>query len=1244
MKRVNSDSIKKRFNETVAQFNAIVHEQQDVLKSLKLEVASEQKTAVSLLERSKKLNQSLDDQEPKITSLHERITEFHQLLPQLMSMTEVAQKNITNIQGESEYIDGIGKRIKTTQELLQQVEAGLAQVHTDFEQQNQKLLQDVEARVLASSQTRGNQLIESMNAIVDRSNTVLEDLTEAIQSVEEKEAGLQVIAENSVVETERTVKDLVEQQVADYGKKIEQKTEQVIVHHETSVTNAEQRISDKIAEFNDLTSTYAAKFDENKNVFDELESSIQKQTVVVTDSLSNFEERISRLTTEKEKAFVQSVQNLQLGYGKLVSDTRKELQNSEKEVTEHIRSVSAEAEQVVTAAYQSVNEGTADIEDRCVKILDTAHKKLETLHTEVAAIQNTALITIQEHFDSQVRKTQDENETAIQELRTIVTGIRSEKDVIQTAIDEKLEALHALVDTKQKSSQTELLHKIEKAFAVTTQEIERTSSAMSQRLLQNIATQKGELKKDNAKLWNDLSAIQERVNVWKKDIHKTLAETTTQVEDTKDELHAAHEGIHKEFASLNERSEHLKKDVEGIESILSEKQAALVAQSKKEIETQFLSVRDLMGEKIRLSEEGLVEQVRQDIQTLEEQLQFRVKRLESVPEHIDTFENQLRESVRETHDTLVGELQEQRSRFEDKQAELFALVNELKHNLEDSMVKHTDSLQRQNQNAEEQVKQIQNSFETKLTELRAHLGSQLGSSEKELLQLVEEKAKKLDGIVQTTLGSIETELTKETRSEHQKARFQVFQTIEELTREIEDLRTRGEASLSESREQMSGQKQQFQKLTEQLGTEFHAMLNQEFSTKHAEWKKQYQGQFQEVTNELIGQEKTFLEQFTRLQNDLLQIEQRIENQSLQVTRTQTEIFDTLDEKKASYSEEFIAIMQGTRDQFVDIRTRLLEQFTLESTALEKQLEKLEKKHTNFVGQTRIFDRIEQNTNELKKISVDVQNDIENLRQERKWLHELEVHIQKTKKNAREAEQQLAKFLGEKRRIDQLEKEFSSLMQQSHAIEVKMQDVVAQGNDVEKVQLMLRHLKDIESEVEERNTRLLEKKDVIDTTIDGVQKGFSQLQSLEEQLSQYNEKLIGVPIQINDVHRALEQIETRQDELKTLSDRADTVDTLLNDSEQRIEKLETAREWLAREETRYSEIKRQIQDQLQSLNQLVQTDLTEMHKEAGAPSKNSRKTVIQLSKQGWNADEISRVTKLSKGEVELILEMATESIT
>ena len=39
----------------------------------------------------------------------------------------------------------------------------------------------------------------------------------------------------------------------------------------------------------------------------------------------------------------------------------------------------------------------------------------------------------------------------------------------------------------------------------------------------------------------------------------------------------------------------------------------------------------------------------------------------------------------------------------------------------------------------------------------------------------------------------------------------------------------------------------------------------------------------------------------------------------------------------------------------------------------------------------------------------------------------------------------------------------------------------------------------------------------------------------------------------------------------------------------------------------------------------------------------RQTVTKLARQGWSPEEIARATKLSRGEVELILELISDKV-
>jgi hypothetical protein len=101
--------------------------------------------------------------------------------------------------------------------------------------------------------------------------------------------------------------------------------------------------------------------------------------------------------------------------------------------------------------------------------------------------------------------------------------------------------------------------------------------------------------------------------------------------------------------------------------------------------------------------------------------------------------------------------------------------------------------------------------------------------------------------------------------------------------------------------------------------------------------------------------------------------------------------------------------------------------------------------------------------------------------------------------------------------------------------------------------------------------------------------------------------------------------------------------VLTDIESRMDKAQSAREWLARTETRFQEVAQAAQEQVRLLESIVKAETKKDKSDSrGAPPLDKRETVVKLSHQGWSVQEISRVTQLSRGEVELILELAPKA--
>jgi len=85
-------------------------------------------------------------------------------------------------------------------------------------------------------------------------------------------------------------------------------------------------------------------------------------------------------------------------------------------------------------------------------------------------------------------------------------------------------------------------------------------------------------------------------------------------------------------------------------------------------------------------------------------------------------------------------------------------------------------------------------------------------------------------------------------------------------------------------------------------------------------------------------------------------------------------------------------------------------------------------------------------------------------------------------------------------------------------------------------------------------------------------------------------------------------------------------------------MQIAREWLARAETRFEELNREAQEELKLLEAVLKDESKKSGDSSkGAPPPSMRELVIRLARKKYPTETIAKLLKISRAEVELILE-------
>ena len=310
-----------------------------------------------------------------------------------------------------------------------------------------------------------------------------------------------------------------------------------------------------------------------------------------------------------------------------------------------------------------------------------------------------------------------------------------------------------------------------------------------------------------------------------------------------------------------------------------------------------------------------------------------------------------------------------------------------------------------------------------------------------------------------------------------------------------------------------------------------------------------------------------------------------------------------------------------------------------SRLLAASLGEIDKRVKNFMSQTKIFERADTLKASLDGTIDEMKKEMAKLAAERAEIGDIEVQLARTRKLADEVSGKLTRFLAEKRRIEEMDGDFKKIVSLSREVDLKLDTLTASNDALQQIQARVRQFEEMGKAVETGFERLEKKKEILTVTSEAVDRNFQRLEGLEKTLETTDRDLDALALKVQSMRGDFDLLGANKKDADSAMETVGKLSAILSELEGRMDKAQSAREWLARTETRFQEVAQQAQEQVRLLESIVKAETKKEKTDRGAPPLDKRETVIKLSHQGWSVQEISRVTQLSRGEVELILELA-----
>ena len=1025
---------------------------------------------------------------------------------------------------------------------------------------------------------------------------------------------------------------------------------------------------------------------------EELVDSISDEVARAQDAVNDFSAHTADLENKRETMEEETVNNLRNHFQELIveaddsrgrllsqftNDLSLLLEQEERKGRDLIDEIKRRHDALggAVASTQELLEGKLDtFQDRIIRIEDDYQRVLRETADKGRSLEDEVFMKLKDHIEARARsaengltstlnESKERLETSRDELMQMFGETRSQITMWRTELQKKVDESIGEFESRYAGFSQEIGQRMETIL------LDTSSSQAEQRkeLTDFEETTRSEIEMFEKTIQGRVSELKESIRSGEREFAVAMEESTTesrqriekvrvaiedQVSQFEERLNSRFEGLETRAVEYEQsiqyrfdRMEDVHADIETLEETLKKSMDIAVARAKDALGAALERISQDRALEKEHAEEQLAE-IRNSMGAIDGELtELKTKAYANVSEKLQVFEGDFFTDLQGRNDKMLGRVEEwqleMEKHFREVAGEQAQSRSEAERRFSDEQKMKLAELQ------QEMVAQYER-FDTQVVEFQSRLELRVEGAEGSLEGLEAAIRADMADLRRASNTMMEGELTElssrigDELREHQHevdSNLRILgERVEERSRNINSMLESAQSDVTNWQQRVLEEMRQTKSVVEEdLGALRGTVKSQaaEIVASAETENREMREELEETRNlvagakeQLSGMSREYIDEFTRNADAFLGSFQR-NAAELQVSADGS-------------LRDFKVQVTDTRERIESMQQRLQQKIDDGYKKLSTNLEGIEKKQRDFVGQTRLFERADTLKDSLEKSVETLKADIGRIDEHRSDLRDIEKEFKRIRKLGEDVAKKVAKFLAEKRRVDSMDDDFKRLISISQSIDVKLEQVTSSHDTIQDIQASVRSLEGLESEVSERIDRLEARKKIIDSTTDGVDRNFQKLEDLQGRIRSVEGEFTPVVARLDGIGGRLDALDSGKLEAEKVVALLSDLDTTLKDVEERIDTMQQAREWLARTETRLSEVSRQAEDQVKLMGSLLKDGDKQSRKEKGAPSLSSRDMVVRLAHQGWKVEQIVQATKLSRGEVELILELNTKN--
>lgn len=1198
------EKVKKYTDRLKEELDAFAAERAQALKGYAVEVDTHKKSAKEVLRQVQEAEKDLASRAEGINLVAQRIGEYDKALSELKNMSLRVDENLRIIHEESGFVDGLAKTLRNTK-------GELDKLHQEIPALREAAYQESLASSQNLAETFRQNLAASEKTAEEKYANIRKELDQAFAAARDEAQKLEA---SSFLQ----LKQLIDARGQELQSRLQANSDAISANSQASSNSLQTSIDSQFSEIRDFAASR----------LQQLKSELSGHAADISSQADSNDQKLMSLIEKR--------------FGEIEQYARVQSDKLEEAVETRFGSLKEQAKEKVAETQSLLKTFKQEWHKEADQILGQVKQDAEALASQLEPLirANEAAISQQgNHVAERLKLLEEKSQEAIhglqakfkENLKAQQEEIHTQQVVLKTNLKEMIKL--AQDDAKQLKVEVEgLIGEAAKQFEANQKIQEAQNLKIAAALEQSDKNVNQTINTLNEKFVSRSSDLEQRVLAG---FEKRSQALRSLVEQGLDRLEASRldviqleKALRQTMGGVEKRVEEdfalFAKDVTGRHEAFEAKLASEAAKLQnamkaldEDLNTLKANAYDNVSEQLKIFEDEFFNDLKKRREDTEEKLQIWRGNLD---EHLASA----------LHDADTQRAEAERAWLEEarrKAVEIQQRVTEALDKLGNQVDAHRQAISERMSEADDALVKLRASIKTDIDETRSAANAWVSA---EIARWKQETSEQLQKTEQKTI------------SESLRLQELVRTTALALEASRDDL----SKQLENTGKDLAAKLEEAEKAKDKALESLSASFNSSVQILDKEWKTQ-RSQLVEASKaerDLIAREvRNLSEELDRLRQDLGQkTNQALDEFDRLWESRQTEAQKKLQDSESAMAnsvQTFLKEEKNLQTNFMAVRDRLQKTLDDERKEREKVFAELDKQLKAFQTQTRLFERADELKLQLGDALEGLKADLTRTEARRAEMAELETQYGRIKRAEDDLNQKITRFFAEKRRIDTMEEDFKRLLVLSQAVDQKLASVTASSDQLTQIQADMRRLMESSGEALEKYDRVEKKSSILDATADAIDKNFQAISELERNVRTMDADIKDIPERIIQLKRSMEEVAAVEPQINASLDRIENMSELMKDAEKRASELQKAREWLARAETRFEELNKKTNEHLKLLNDILKDEPATRKDKSGAPPLSVQESVRKLAHQGWKTEEIARAVKLSRGEVELILELS-----